>query len=106
MHPGTFVGFGLGPIQAGLFLYEALRSGNFRRLVAAEVMAPVVDAVRRAGGWYSINIAHPDRVETARVGTLEIENPADEADRRRLIEAIHIFGAHPPPGMLDSTPRG
>jgi len=27
--PRTFVGFGFGPIQAGLFLYEAFRAGNF-----------------------------------------------------------------------------
>ena len=32
----TFVGFGFGAIQAGLFLYEAYRSGNFGRLVVAE----------------------------------------------------------------------
>jgi hypothetical protein len=29
----TFVGFGLGPIQAGLFLTEARMSGQFSRLV-------------------------------------------------------------------------
>ena len=33
--PGrTFVGFGFGAIQAGLFLYEAQQSGAFTRLVA------------------------------------------------------------------------
>jgi len=34
----TFVGFGFGAIQAGLFLYEAYQSGNFGRLVVAEVL--------------------------------------------------------------------
>jgi hypothetical protein len=34
----TFVGFGFGAIQAGLFLYEAWRSGNFDRLFVAEVI--------------------------------------------------------------------
>ena len=43
----TFVGFGFGAIQAGLFLYEALRSGNFGRLVVGEVLPDVVDTVRR-----------------------------------------------------------
>ncbi len=32
----TYVGFGFGAIQAGLFLYEAFQSGNFGRLVVAE----------------------------------------------------------------------
>jgi hypothetical protein len=34
---GNFVGFGLGPIQTGLFLYEAFRSGNFQTYTVAEV---------------------------------------------------------------------
>lgn len=84
----TFVGFGFGAIQAGLFLYEAFRSGNFGRLVVGEVLPDVVDTVRRAGGWYSVNIAHPDRVEIARVGPVEIEDPALEQDRKRLIDAV------------------
>ena len=46
----TFVGFGFGAIQAGLFLHEAHRAGRFRRLVVAEVVPEVVAAVRRSGG--------------------------------------------------------
>ncbi len=84
----TYVGFGFGAIQAGLFLYEAFGSGAFRRLVVAEVMPEVVDAVRRAGGMYYVNIAHPDRVEHAPVGPVAVENPAAEDDRRRLVEAV------------------
>jgi hypothetical protein len=46
----TFVGFGFGPIQAGLFLAEAFQlSGAFHRLVVAEVVPAVVAAVRAAG---------------------------------------------------------
>ncbi len=60
----TFVGFGFGPIQSALFLYEAYCSGNFDRYVVAEVDAALVGAVRAAGGRYAINIAHPDRIET------------------------------------------
>ena len=59
----TFVGFGFGPIQSALFLYEAHCSGNFDRYVIAEVDAGLVGAVRAGGGRYSINIAHPDRIE-------------------------------------------
>jgi mannitol-1-phosphate 5-dehydrogenase len=84
----TYVGFGFGAIQAGLFLYEAFGSGAFRRLVVVEVMPEVVAAVRRAGGMYYVNIAHPDRVEHAPVGPVEVEDPAAEGDRRRLVEAV------------------
>jgi mannitol-1-phosphate 5-dehydrogenase len=84
----TYAGFGFGAIQAGLFLYEAFGSGAFRRLVVAEVLPEVVAAVRRAGGVYYVNIAHPDRVEHAPVGPVEVEDPAAEGDRRRLVEAV------------------
>ena len=55
----TFVGFGFGAIQSGLFLYEAFHSGAFRRLVVAEVLPEVVEAVRREGGSFCVNIAQP-----------------------------------------------
>jgi mannitol-1-phosphate 5-dehydrogenase len=84
----TYVGFGFGAIQAGLFLYEAFGAGAFRRLVVAEVLPEVVAAVRRAGGMYYVNIAHLDRVEHAPVGPVAVEDPAAESDRRRLVEAI------------------
>ena len=84
----TFVGFGFGPIQSGLFLYEAHSSGNFDRYVIAEVDAGLVGAVRAAGGRYSINVAHPDRIEQRTVGGVRLCNPAVESDRRELAEAI------------------
>jgi mannitol-1-phosphate 5-dehydrogenase len=84
----TYVGFGFGAIQAGLFLYEASRSGAFGRLVVAEVLPEVVAAVRRAGGSYTVNIAHSDRVEQALVGPVELLDPAVAADRRQLVGAI------------------
>ena len=84
----TFVGFGFGAIQAGLFLYEAFRSDNFGRLVVAEVLPDVVHAVRAAGGRFSVNIAHSDHIEVAEVGPLEIQDPGSESDRRRLVEAV------------------
>ena len=84
----TFVGFGFGAIQAGLFLYEAFQSGAFGRLVVAEVMPEVVHAVRRSGGLFAVNIAHPDRIQAATVGPVAIEDPAVAADRERLIAAV------------------
>lgn len=84
----TFVGVGFGPIQSGLFLYEAARSGNFDRLVVAEVATDVVQAVRQAGGQYSVNIAERDCVSSQAVAGLEIYNPSDLRDQANLVAAI------------------
>lgn len=84
----TYVGFGFGAIQAGLFLYEAYRSGNFSRLVVSEVLPDLVSGVRRAGGTYSLNVAHPDRVDQVTVGPIELYDPAVASDRECLVEAL------------------
>lgn len=84
----SFVGFGFGAIQSGLFLYEAYQSGAFRRMVVAEVLEQTVADLRAAGGWFSVNIAHAERIEAARVGPIEIENPALAEDRSRLIATV------------------
>lgn len=87
----TFVGFGFGPIQAGLFLTEAFHSGAFKRLVVAEVLADVVAAVRRAGS-FTVNIGHADHISALTVAPVEIYNPAEPADRSRLVEAVAAAG--------------
>lgn len=87
----TFAGFGFGPIQAGLFLTEAFRSGAFERLVVAEVLPDVVAAVRRAGS-FTVNIGHADHISTLTVAPVEIYNPAEPADRSRLVEAVAAAG--------------
>jgi mannitol-1-phosphate 5-dehydrogenase len=84
----TFIGFGFGPIQAGLYLYEALRSGNFTRLVVAYRRPEVIAAVRRAGGFFTVNIAHQDRIEWARVGPVEMLDLGEPADREALAWAV------------------
>jgi mannitol-1-phosphate 5-dehydrogenase len=84
----TFVGFGFGPIQTGLFLAEAFASGRFGRLVVAEIMPDLVAAIRRTEGRFCINIAHPDRVEVVTVGPVEIANPTSELDHQLLVHAI------------------
>jgi len=86
----TFVGFGFGAIQAGLFLYEAYQSGNFGRLVVGEVVPDAVEALRASEGRYAVNVAHADRVEVARIGPVQIENPAVAADTERLVEALAV----------------
>ncbi len=84
----AFVGFGFGAIQAGLLAFEARRSGTFGRVVLAEVVPELVEAIRSDGGHYGLNIAHLDRVESVRVGPVEILDPATEADRDRLVRAV------------------
>ncbi len=84
----TFVGIGFGPIQAGLFLYEAFSSGNFDRYVVAEVMPDIVAAVRRGGGKCWVNVATKTGGERRAVSGLEIFNPNDEGERQILIAAL------------------
>jgi mannitol-1-phosphate 5-dehydrogenase len=88
----TFVGFGFGAIQAGLFVYEAWRSGNFDRLVVAEVVPAMVEAVRRNQGRYALNVATPSGIETHEIGPVEILNPLVESDRQVLIKAVAEAG--------------
>lgn len=83
----TFVGIGFGAIQGGLLLYEAFQSRNFSRLVVAEVMPEVVEAVREAGG-YSLNIATSTGIEQRFVDGIEIYNPTVEEDAAKLVEAL------------------
>jgi mannitol-1-phosphate 5-dehydrogenase len=88
----TFVNFGFGAIGAGLMLYEAFESGSFSRLVVAEVLPEAVAALRAAEGFYSVNIARADRVDVARVGPVEVLNPREGTDRKKLVAAIAEAG--------------
>ena len=83
-----FVGFGFGPIQSGLFLYEAFRTGRFQRLVVAEVDERLVQSLRASGGRYHLNIAHAERIEKVVIDGIEAYNPRDPQDRAALLEAI------------------
>lgn len=80
----TFLGFGFGPIQSGLMLYEAQASGNFSRFLVSEVDRRLVDVVRKNGDSLSINIARADGIETARLADIEVLNPQVPADRERI----------------------
>jgi len=95
----TFVGFGFGAIQAGLFLFEAHRSGLFGRLVVAEVIPEVVDAIRASAGRYRINVATRSGIEKHEVKGVEILNPRVPRDRtvliRRIAESSEIATALP-----------
>jgi mannitol-1-phosphate 5-dehydrogenase len=84
----TFVGFGFGPIQAGLFLYEAYRSRNFDRLVVAEIVPELVSAVTRAGGQFGLNVAAAGGIAGHTVKGVELHNPREDAGREAIIDAI------------------
>jgi mannitol-1-phosphate 5-dehydrogenase len=83
-----FVGFGFGPIQSGLFVNEAYKSGNFSRIVISEVDQKLVDAVRANNGSYFINVAKSNGIETFKIDGIEIYNPLNNQDRSEILKAI------------------
>ncbi len=99
----VFVGFGFGPIQAGLFAKEAFEGGNFRRIVVAEIDQKLVDAVRSNRGTYYVNVARSDRVETVRIDNVELFNPLrDKELHAALAEATEITTCLPSVRFFDS----
>jgi len=87
--PGrSYVGFGFGPIQTGLMLFEAVESGSFSRYTVAEVDQGLVDAVRGNGDSVSLNIAGRDGIRTKTLVGIRLYNPRVAADRAALIAAI------------------
>ena len=84
----VFTGFGFGPIQGGLFAKEAFESGNFARIVVAEIDADLVDAVRANDGSYHVNVARADGIEVLKIDNVELLDPNVQADRRILQEVL------------------
>ena len=84
----TFTGFGFGPIQSALFLYEAYRSGNFASYVAVDIDRELVEAVRNNAGSYSINIAREHCIERFTVEGIEIYNPNILNDYSRIVDSV------------------
>jgi mannitol-1-phosphate 5-dehydrogenase len=82
------VGFGFGPIQTGLLLYEAVESGSFDRFVVAEVDQGLVDAVRSAGNEVAVNIAGKTGILSRRLRSIELYNPRVTGDRDAVVSAI------------------
>lgn len=81
----TFVGIGLGPIQTGIFLAGAAK-GGFDRIVIAEVNDKLKAAVNAVHS-VTVNIAAADRVYTETYQNVEVYNPNDPEDVKKLIEA-------------------
>jgi len=84
----VLTGFGFGPIQAGLFVKEAFQSGNFSRIVVAEIDQKLVDAIRANNGSYYVNVAGKNRIEAIKIDNIEIYNPQIEQDKNLLLEAL------------------
>jgi mannitol-1-phosphate 5-dehydrogenase len=82
------VGLGFGAIQAGLFVYEAQRTGAYAPPLVVDVRSDLVDGLRAAGGRCRINIARADRVDVAEIGPLAIADATVAGDRARIIDAI------------------
>jgi len=106
MSEHVFVGFGFGPIQAGLFTKEAFQSANFRRLVVAEIDPQLVEAVRDNAGSYHVNVARADGIEKVRIDGVDLLNPADPRDvpalREVLAEATEVATCLPSVSFYDS----
>ena len=81
----TFVGIGLGPIQTGIFLAGAAK-GGFDRIVIAEVNDKLKAAVNAVHS-VTVNIAADDRVYSETYQNVEVYNPNDPEDVKKLIAA-------------------
>ena len=84
----TFVGFGFGAIQGGLFLPEVQRSGNFDRIVVAEINQQLVDDLDIAKGCYDYNIAESNQVRSETITGVELVNPLNNKGQKYLVDAI------------------
>lgn len=79
---------GFGAIGAGLFAYEAARTGQYAPPLVVDVRAELVAAMRAARGHVRVNIARADRVDVAEVGPLNAADSTVPADAELAIEAI------------------
>ncbi|HSW41573.1 MAG TPA: hypothetical protein VLM76_03595 [Patescibacteria group bacterium] len=80
--------FGFGPIGAGLFVYEAHRTGDYAPPVVADVQPALVGALRGSGGEYGLNVAHATGIDRHVIGHVEAVNPQQADGRDRIVEAI------------------
>ncbi len=88
MSEHVFVGFGFGPIQSGLFVKEAFESGNFSRIVVAEIDQGLIDAVRNNNGSYYVNVAGKESIEVSKIDNVELLNPTVAEDRKIIAQVL------------------
>lgn len=80
----SFVGFGMGALQCGLFLLEARKSGRFGTLTLCEIDPVAVAACK--GGRLTVNVAGENGLETVTVENVQVLHP--EADAALAVKAI------------------
>jgi hypothetical protein len=97
-----FVGFGFGPIQAGLMLYEAQASRAFDDYAIAEVDGRLVDAVRAAGGAVTLNVAAADGRPGCVVRPEELVRRVDEVDANHRGRSGDQPASAPPPAVASA----
>jgi mannitol-1-phosphate 5-dehydrogenase len=85
----TFLGVGLGAVQAGLMLYEAFKSNNFERYIILEVNAEIVNSIKKSGNKIVINIAKKNGITKSTISNFEIYNPNDPADYDSVVSSIY-----------------
>jgi len=83
-----YAGFGFGPIQSALFLYEAYRTGNFSRFAVVDIDERLIRALRRNGGRYCLNIARRRRIDRATVKGVELFNSTVPEEAESFVEAV------------------
>ena len=84
----VYAGFGFGPIQSALFLYEAYRTGTFNRFAVVDVDEQLIAAVRRNGGRYTVNIARRSRIDRATVEGVELFNSRVPEQADSFLDAV------------------
>lgn len=85
----TFLGFGLGAVQAGLMLHEAYRSSNFDRYVILEVNKDIINDVKKSGNSVVINTAGKNGIYKSTISGLEIYDPNNPNDHYSIESAIY-----------------
>jgi mannitol-1-phosphate 5-dehydrogenase len=80
--------FGFGPIGAGLFVYEAFRTGLYAPPVVVDVQASLVEGLRENGGQFSLNVALSDSIVAHGIGPVIPANPLLAEDRERIVAAL------------------
>lgn len=86
----SFLGFGLGAIQSGLMLMEAVKSGNFNRFVISEVNAELVDELKKNGNTIVVNTATKKGIEKFKISNIEVYNPNNPNDLIEIRKAISV----------------
>ncbi len=86
--PRRFVGLGFGPIQAGLFVYEAQRTGAYGPPLVVDVRADLLAGLRAGAGHFVVNIAHADGIEVAAIGPVSVADSTVEEERAAVVSAI------------------